>query len=271
MSYYTNYLIKAKGSYAEITELLNFLVNQRVHPDDLTEEEKEKWDKRDKAFPFPCTFPYGQLKDEEIYHGVKGIKDAWGFQLPLHQLSLVMSFKYMWNFGIVLYIQDYLRRMNNNAKVMIYSLSELEEKPSIHFVDKDYTYTLLTEDMYCDYLTDVKEGLHDDVEIELEGNKHLFNYFLDLNNNAEAVKQQVDGYGNVDVDHPDNWTYDDNLIVSAYFTPHPYWLYLASKRNKLNTAHLVGHYGEKLLMSTQPLNPWISDSDKANSWMRGFF
>ena len=99
MSYYTNYLIKAKGNYAEVTELLNFLVNQRIHPDDLTEEEKEKWNKRDLVFPFSCTFPYGQSKDEEIYHGTKGVLNAEGYRL-----SLVMSFKYMWNFGIVLFI-----------------------------------------------------------------------------------------------------------------------------------------------------------------------
>ena len=251
MSYYTNYLIKAKGSYAEITELLNFIVNHRIHPDDLTEEEKEKWRKRDLAFPLPCTFPYGQLKDEEIYHGTKGVINA-----EEYRLSLVMSFKYMWNFGIVLYIQDYLKRMNNNAKVMIYSLSEVTKKPSMHFVDKDYTYTLLTADMYCDYLSDVKEDLHDEVEIELEGNKHLFNYFLDLNNNAEAVKQQVAGYEN-SLDYPDNWEYTDNLIISGYFTPHPYWFYLTAKRNKLNTAHLVDHYGEKLFMGNQYTTPWM--------------
>ena len=78
MGYYTEYLIKAKGNYAEVTELLNFLVNQRIHPDDLTEEEKEKWNKRDLAFPFSCTFPYGQLKDEEIYHDTKGVLNAEG-------------------------------------------------------------------------------------------------------------------------------------------------------------------------------------------------
>ena len=43
MGYYTDYLIKAKGSYAEITEMLNFLLNQRIHSDYLTQEEKEKW------------------------------------------------------------------------------------------------------------------------------------------------------------------------------------------------------------------------------------
>lgn len=267
MGYYTDYLIKAKGSYAEITEMLNFLNNQRIHSDDLTEEEKEKWDKRDKAFPFPCTFPHGQVKDEEIYHGTKGVLNADGYCL-----AMVMSFKYIWNFGIVLYIQDYLKRMSSNAKVIIYSLSEGTEKPSIHFVDKNYTYTLLTEDMYGDYLSDVKEGLHDEVELEVEGNKHLFNYFLDLENNKEAVKQQVDGYPNHLRDaSPFDWSESNNLIVSAYFAPNPYWLYLASKRSKLIIAHLIDHYGEKLLMSTQPLNPWISDSDKANSWIRGFF
>ena len=251
MGYYTDYLIKAKGSYAEITELLNFLVNHRIHPDDLTEEEKEKWDKRDKALPFPCTFPYGQVKDEEIYHGTKGVINA-----EEYRLSLVMSFKYIWNFGIVLYIQDYLKRMNNHAKVMIYSLSEGAEKPSMHFVDKDYTYTFLTADMYCDYLTDIKEGLADEVELELEGSRHLFNYFVDLDTNVEAVKQQVDKFPNAQ-DYPNNWEYSDNLIVRAYFTPHPYWFYLTAKRSKLNAAHLVDHYGEKLLMSTQYTTPWM--------------
>lgn len=249
MGYYTDYLIKAKGSYAEIIELLNFLVNQRIHPDDLTEEEKEKWSKRNLAFPFTCTFPYGQVTDEDIYHGTKGVLNAEGYHL-----AMVMSFKYMWNFGIVLFIQDYLKRMNSNAKVLIYSLSEGTEKPSLHFVDKDYTYTLLTADMHNDYLADVKEGLADDVEIELEGNKHLFNYFLDVRN-KEAVKQQVDGYEN-SLKYPDNWDYDDNLIISAYFTPHPDWFYLNSKRKKLNLAHLVDHYGEKLLMGNQHLTPW---------------
>lgn len=249
MGYYTDYLIKAKGNYAEIIELFNFLTNQRIDPDYLTQEEKEMWDKRDKAFPFPCTFPYGQVKDEKIYADTSA--DA---EPCIYHLSLVMSFKYMWNFGIVLFIQDYLKRMNNYAKVMIYSLSEGAEKPSLHFVDKDYTYTLLEADMYNNYLSDVKEGLHDDVEIELEGNKHLFNYFLDVRN-KEAVKQQVDGYEN-SLKYPDNWDYDDNLIISAYFTPHPDWFYLAAKRSKLNAAHLVDHYGEKLLMGNQHLTPW---------------
>lgn len=266
MGYHTDYLIKAKGHYAEITELLNFLANQRIHPDDLTEEEKENWDKRDKAFPFTCTFPYGQVKDDEIYHGTKGVLDA-----ERYRLSLVMSFKYMWNFGIVLYIQDYLKRMNSNAKVMIYSLSEGAFKPSLHFLDKDYTYTLLTQDMYNDYLADVKEGLVDEVEIELEGSKHLFNYFLDINK-TEAVKQQVDKYPYIsNYPSPVDWSNSDNLIISAYFTPHPEWFYMTSKRNKLNVTHLVDHYGERLLINTQPLNPWISDFDKAKSWMRSFF
>lgn len=250
MGYYTDYLIKAKGSYAEITELLNFLVNQRIHPDDLTREEKEKWDKRDLAFPFSCTFPYGQVKDEEIYYGTNGVLNA-----EEYRLSLIMSFKYMWNFGIVLYIQDYLKRMNNHAKVLIYSLSEGTEKPSLHFVDKDYTYTLLTADMYNNYLADVKEGLADEVGVELEGNVHWFNYFVDVRS-KEAVKKQVDEYPNV-LDYHSNWECDDNLIISAYFTPHPDWFYLAAKRSKLNLAHLVDHYGEKLLMSTQYTTPWM--------------
>ena len=250
MGYYTDYLIKAKGSYAEITEMLNFLNNQRIHSDDLTEEEKEKWDKRDKAFPFPCTFPHGQVKDEEIYHGTKGVLNADGYCL-----AMVMSFKYIWNFGIVLYIQDYLKRMSSNAKVIIYSLSEGTEKPSLHFVDKDYTYTMLTADMYNNYLADVKEGLADEVELELEGNRHAFNYFLDVRG-KEAVKQQVDKYPNV-LDYHSNWEYDDDLIISAYFTPHPDWFYLAAKRSKLNAAHLVDHYGEELLMSSQYTTPWM--------------
>lgn len=252
MGYYTDYLIKAKGNYDEITELLNFLVNQRIHPDDLTREEKEKWDKRNLAFPFSCTFPYGQVKDEEIYHGTKGVPNAEGYRL-----SLVMSFKYMWNFGIVLYIQDYLKRMNNHAKVLIYSLSEGTEKPSLHFVDKDYTYTLLTADMYNNYLADVKEGLADEVGVELEGNVHWFNYFVDVRS-KEAVKKQVDKYPNV-LDYHSNWDYDDNLIISAYFTPHSDWFYLAAKRSKLNAAHLVDHYGEELLLNTQYTTPWMRD------------
>ena len=146
--------------------------------------------------------------------------------------------------------------MNSNAKVLIYSLSEGAEKPSLHFVDKDCTYTLLTADMYNDYLADVKEGLADEVELELEGNRHTFNYFLDLNNSKEAVKQQVDGY-EISSDYPDNWDYDDDLIISAYFTPHPDWFYLESKRNRLNLAHLVDHYGEKLLTTTQYTTPWM--------------
>lgn len=251
MGYYTDYLIKAKGPFAEITELLKFLVDQRIHSDDLTEEEKEKWDKRDKAFPFPCTFPHGQVTDEKIY--VDTSADA---EPCIYHLSLVMSFKYIWNFGIVLYIQDYLKRMNNHAKVMIYSLSEGAEKPSMHFVDKDYTYTFLTEDMYCDYISDIKEGLADEVEIELEGSRHLFNYFVDLDTNVEAVKQQVDKFRNAQ-DYFDNWKYSDNLIISAYFTPQPDWFYLTAKRSKLNAAHLVYHYGEKLLMSTQYTTPWM--------------
>lgn len=253
MGYYTDYLIKAKGNYAEITELFNFLTNQRIDPDYLTQEEKEMWDKRDKAFPFPCTFPYGQVKDEKIYADTSA--DA---EPCIYHLSLVMSFKYMWNFGIVLFIQDYLKRMNNYAKVMIYSLSEGADKPSMHFVDKEYTYTLLKQDMYNDYLADVKEGLYDGVEIELEGNKHLFNYFLDLNNNAEAVKQQVDGYEN-SLDYPDNWEYTDNLIISGYFTPHPDWFYLTAKRSKLIAAHLADHYGEELFRNAQPYTPWLRD------------
>lgn len=251
MGYHTDYLIKVKGPFAEITELLKFLVDQRIHSDDLTEEEKEKWDKRDKAFPFPCTFPHGQVKDEKIY-----VDTSADGEPCIYHLSLVMSFKYIWNFGIVLYIQDYLRRTNNHAKVMIYSLSEGAEKPSIHFVDKDYTYTFLTADMYCDYLTDIKEGLTDEVELELEGSRHLFNYFVDLDTNVEAVKQQVDKFPNAQ-DYPDNWEYSDNLIISAYFTPHPDWFYLTAKRSKLNAAHLVYHYGEKLLMSTQYTTPWM--------------
>lgn len=253
MGYYTDYLIKAKGGYAEITELYNFLANQRIHSDDLTEEEKEKWNKRDLAFPFTCTFPHGQVKDEKIY------ADTSDDKVPcIYNLSLVMSFKYIWNFGIVLYIQDYLKRMNNHAKVMIYSLSEAAEKPSMHFVDKDYTYTLLTADMYCDYLSDVKEGLHDEVEIELEGSKHLFNYFIDLNNNVEAVKQQVYQYPNSSkYPSPIDWSVSDNLIVGAYFTPHPDWFYLTAKRNKLIAAHLVDHYGEKLFIGNQYTTPWM--------------
>lgn len=252
MGYYTDYLIKAKGDHDEINELLNFLVNQRIHSDDLTREEKENWDKRDKTFPLPCTFPYGQLNDEEIYHDTKGVLNAEGYRL-----SLVLSFKYMWNFGIVLFIQDYLKRMNSNVKVLIYSLSEGTEKPSLHFVDKDYTYTLLEADMYNNYLGDAKEGLADDVEIELEGNKHLFNYFLDVRN-KEAVKQQVDGYEN-SLKYPDNWDYDDNLIISGYFTPHPDWFYLTAKRSKLIAAHLADHYGEELFRNTQPYTPWLRD------------
>ena len=252
MGYYTDYLIKAKGGYDEITELFNFLLNQRIHPDDLTREEKEKWDKRDLFFPFPCTFPYGQVRDEKIY------ADTSASRTPcIYNLSMVLSFKYMWNFGIVLYIQDYLKRTNNYSKVMIYSLSEAAVKPSIHFVDKDYTYTLLTQDMYNDYLTDVKEGLTDEVEIELEGNKHLFNYFLDINN-PEAVKQQVEQYPNAQV-YPDNWEYSDNLIISAYFAPHPDWFYLTAKRSKLIAAHLADHYGEELFRNTQPYTPWLRD------------
>ena len=256
MGYYTDYLIKAKGSFAEITELYNFLANQHIHPNYLTQEEKEKWDKRDKAFPFTCTFPYGQMEDEKIYADTSA--DA---EPCIYHLSLVMSFKYMWNFGIVLYIQDYLRRMNNYSKVMIYSLSEGAVKPSMHFVDKEYTYTLLTQDMYCDYLTDIKEGLSDEVELELEGNKHLFNYFLDINN-PEAVKQQVEQYPNIlEYLSPVSFNYSDSLIIGAYFTPHPDWFYLAFVRDKLNAAHLVDHYGEKLFMGNQHTTPWI----------RGFF
>ena len=255
MGYYTDYLIKAKGGFAEITELYNFLANQRIHSDDLTEEEKEKWNKRDLAFPFPCTFPYGQLKDEKIYADTSA--DA---EPCIYHLSLVMSFKYIWNFGIVLYIQDYLRRMNNYSKVIIYSLSEGAEKPSMYFVDKDYTFTLLTTDMYCDYLEDVKEGLYDEVEIELEGNKHLFNYFLDLNNNVEAVKQQIDQYPNIlKYPSPVDLSDSDNLIISGYFTPHPDWFYLTAKRSKLIAAHLADHYGEELFRNTQPYTPWLRD------------
>lgn len=255
MGYYTDYLIKAKGNYAEITELFNFLLNQRIHSDDLTEEEKEKWGKRDKAFPFPCTFPYGQVKDEKIYHGTISNET-----IGVYRLAMIMSFKYIWNFGIVLYIQDYLKRMDNNAKVMIYSLSEGTDKPSMHFVDKDYTFTLLTTDMYCDYLEDVKEDLHDEVEIELEGNKHLFNYFLDLNNNAEAVKQQIDRYPNIlKYPSPVDLSDSDNLIISGYFTPHPDWFYLTAKRSKLIAAHLTDHYGEELFRNTQPYTPWLRD------------
>ena len=255
MGYYTDYLIKAKGPFAELTDLLKFLIEQRIHSDDLTEEEKEKWDKRDKAFPFPCTFPHGQVSDEKIY--VDTSADA---EPCIYNLSLVMSFKYIWNFGIVLYIQDYLKRMDNNAKVMIYSLSEGTEKPSMHFVDKDYTYTLLTADMYNDYLADVKEGLHDEVEIELEGSKHLFNYFIDLNNNVEAVKQQIYQYPNSSkYPSPIDWSVSDNLIVGAYFTPHPDWFYLTAKRSKLIAAHLTDHYGEELFRNTQPYTPWLRD------------
>ena len=252
MGYYTDYLIKAKGGYAEITELFNFLANQRIHSDYLTAEEKEMWDKRDKVFPFTCTFPHGQVKDEKIY------ADTSADNTPcIYHLAMVMSFKYMWNFGIVLYIQDYLKRMNNHAKVIIHSLSEGAVKPSMHFVDKDYTYTLLTADMYNDYLADVKEGLADEVEIELEGNKHLFNYFLDFNN-PEAVKQQVDQYPDI-LKHPEpvDWSVPDNLIIGAYFTPHPDWFYLAFVRDKLNTAHLVDHYGEKLFLGNQYTTPWM--------------
>lgn len=254
MGYYTDYLIKAKGNYDEITELYNFLANQRIDPDYLTQEEKEMWDKRDKAFPFPCTFPYVQVKDEKIYADTS--TDA---EPCIYHLSMVMSFKYMWNFGIVLYIQDYLKRMNNYAKVMVYSLSEGAVKPSLHFVDKDYTYTLLTADMYNNYLADVKEGLADEVEIELEGNKHLFNYFVDINKaNAEAVKQQVDGYPNIlKYPSPVNLDDSDELIIRAYFTPHPDWFYLAFVRSKLNAAHLVDHYGEELFLNTQYTTPWI--------------
>lgn len=184
MGYYTDYLIKAKGNYAEITELFNFLLNQLIHSDDLTEEEKEKWDKRDKAFPFSCTFPYGQVKDEKIYHGTISNET-----IGVYRLAMVMSFKYIWNFGIVLYIQDYLKRMDNNA---------------------------------------------------------------------EAVKQQVDGYEN-SLDYPDNWEYTDNLIISGYFTPHPDWFYLTAKRSKLIAAHLADHYGEELFRNTQPYTPWLRD------------
>lgn len=252
MGYYTDYLIKAKGDFAMITELYNFLSNQRIDPDYLTQEEKEMWDKRDKAFPFPCTFPYGQVKDEKIY------ADTSANRMPcIYNLSMVLSFKYIWNFGIVLYIQDYLKRMNNHAKVMIYSLSEGAEKPSLHFVDKDYTYTLLTADMYNNYLADVKEGLADEVGIELEGSMHLFNYFVDINN-VEAVKQQVDGYPNI-LKYPSPIDLDnsDELIIRAYFTPHPDWFYLAFVRSKLNAAHLVDHYGEELFLSSQYTTPWI--------------
>lgn len=252
MGYYTDYLIKAKGSFAEITELYNFLANEPIHPDYLTEEKKEMWDKRDKAFPFPCTFPYGQLEDEKIYADTSADTEPC-----IYHLSLVMSFKYMWNLGIVLYIQDYLRRMNNHAKVLIYSLSEGAEKPSMHFVDKDYTYTLLTADMYNDYLADVKEGLADEVELELEGNKHLFNYFMDINN-IEVVKQQVDGYPNIlKYPSPVDLEDKDEQIIRAYFTPHPDWFYLAFVSSKLNAAHLEDHYGEKLFMSSQYTTPWM--------------
>lgn len=211
------------------------------------------WDKRDKAFPFTCTFPYGQMKDGKIYADTSA--DA---EPCIYHLSLVMSFKYMWNFGIVLYIQDYLRRMNNYSKVMIYSLSEGAVKPSMHFVDKEYTYTLLTADMYNDYLADVKEGLADEVELELEGNRHAFNYFVDPKNNVEAVKQQVDGYPNI-LKYPSPIDLDnsDELIIRAYFTPHPDWFYLAFVRSKLNAAHLVDHYGEELFLNTQYTTPWI--------------
>ena len=252
MGYYTDYLIKAKGDFAMITELYNFLANQRIDPDYLTQEEKEMWDKRDKAFPFPCTFPYGQVKDEKIYADTSASKTPC-----IYNLSMVLSFKYIWNFGIVLYIQDYLKRMNNHAKVLIYSLSEGAEKPSLHFVDKDYTYTLLTTDMYNNYLADVKEGLADEVGIELEGSMHLFNYFVDINN-KEAVKKQVDEYPNI-LKYPSPIDLDnsDELIIRAYFTPHPDWFYLAFVRSKLNAAHLVDHYGEKLLMSSQYTTPWM--------------
>lgn len=253
MGYYTDYLIKAKGDFAMITELYNFLANQRIDPDYLTQEEKEMWDKRDKAFPFTCTYPYGQVKDEKIYADTSA--DA---EPCIYHLSLVMSFKYMWNFGIALYIQDYLRRMNNYSKVMIYSLSEGAVKPSMHFVDKDYTYTLLTADMYNDYLADVKEGLADEVGIELEGSMHLFNYFVDPKNNVEAVEQQVDGYPNIlKYPSPINLDNSDELIIRAYFTPYPDWFYLAFVRSKLNAAHLVDHYGEELFLNTQYTTPWI--------------
>lgn len=252
MGYYTDYLIKAKGDFAMITELYNFLANQRIDPDYLTQEEKEMWDKRDKAFPFPCTFPYGQLKDEKIYADTSTNKTPC-----IYNLSMVLSFKYIWNFGIVLYIQDYLKRMNNHAKVLIYSLSEGSEKPSLHFVDKDYTYTLLTADMYNDYLADVKEGLAVEVGIELEGSMHLFNYFVDINN-KEAVKKQVDSYPNI-LKYPSPIDLDnsDELIIRAYFTPHPDWFYLAFVRSKLNAAHLVDDYGVDLFLSSQYTTPWM--------------
>lgn len=252
MGYYTDYLIKAKGDFAMITELYNFLANQRIDPDYLTQEEKEMWDKRDKAFPFPCTFPYGQVKDEKIYADVSAGKTP-----GIYKLSMVLSFKYIWNFGIVLYIQDYLKRMNNHAKVLIYSLSEGAEKPSLHFVDKDYTYTLLTADMYNDYLADVKEGLADEVGIELEGSRHLFNYFVDINN-TEVVKKQMDEYPDI-LKHPSPVDLNDpvNLIIGAYFTPHPDWFYLAFVRSKLNAAHLVDDYGVDLFLSSQYTTPWM--------------
>ena len=254
MAYYTDYLIKAKGSFVELTELQNFLSNQRIHSDDLTEEEKEKWEKRRMAFPFACTFPHGQVTDEEIYYGIKGIKGTWDYQ---YRLAMVMSFKHIWSFGIVLYIQDYLKRMNNNAKVMIYSLFEGIDKSTIHFVDKDYTYTLLKKNMYRDLLNKNKEGLHDEVEIELEGNKHLFNYFLDIKN-KEAVREQVGRYESTLIYRDrDNWDYSDDLIISGYFAPHPDWFYLAAKRSKLIAAHSVDHYGEKLFLGNQYTTPWM--------------
>ena len=125
----------------------------------------------------------------------------------------------------------------------------------------------MTQDMYNNYLADVKEGLADEVELELEGgiemggSKHLFNYFLDINN-VEAVKQQVEQYPDI-LKHPRplDWSNSDDLIISAYFTPHPDWFYLAFVRDKLNTAHLEDHYGEKLFMGNQHTTPW----------MRGFF
>ena len=127
----------------------------------------------------------------------------------------------------------------------------------MHFVDKEYTYTLLTQDMYCDYLTDIKEGLSDEVELELEGNKHLFNYFVDINN-TEVVKKQMDGYPNI-LKYPSPVDLSDsiNLIIGAYFTPHPDWFYLAAKRSKLNAAHLVDHYGEELFLGNQYTTPWM--------------
>lgn len=118
---------------------------------------------------------------------------------------------------------------------------------------------MLTADMYNNYLTDVKEGLADEVGIELEGNVHWFNYFVDVRS-KEAVKKQVDEYPNV-LNYHSNWDYDDNLIISTYFTPHPDWFYLAFVRSKLIAAHLADHYGEKLFMGNQHTTPWI----------RGFF